>query len=218
MAGGAGLILVGDVRSPVAAGEAKNVFFFFFLNQKCNWGQGNISEAQFRRHGGWVGVDNGCMKIAKLSHFSFIWPVCFCLGGQGGFDCHSPRWATWAVVGVKWLPIHFFYGKYELGRCFFHHPNQKPLDYKPGSSGECGAELPASGASFTGSLPPASPILRCSVCSLLSASVPQLLPKRFALDPYCSPKFLSGQVPYLISGSPQWEGEHDHPIKGSAGF
>ena len=98
------MILVGDVRSPVAVGAAKNVLlccFFFFLIKRAIGGQGSISEAQFRKHGGWVGVDNGCMKIAKLSHFSFIWLVCFCLGGQGGFDCHLPRWATWAVVGVK---------------------------------------------------------------------------------------------------------------------
>ena len=60
--------------------------------------------------------------------------------------------------------------------------------------------------------------LQCSLRSRLSVSVWQLLPKGFVFDPYCSPEFLSGQVPYLISGSPQWEGEHDHPIKDSASF
>ena len=46
-------------------------------------------------------------------------------------------------------------------------------------------------------------LLQCSLRSRLSVSGWQLLPKGFVFDPHCSPEFLSGQVPYLISGSPQ---------------
>lgn len=61
--------------------------------------------------------------------------------------------------GCEMTPSPLFYGKYELRKRFFHHPNQKRLYYKPRCSGECG-----------GSTPPAcriTPVLQCSLQSRL---------------------------------------------------
>ena len=62
--------------------------------------------------------------------------------------------------GCEMTSSPLFYGKYELGKRFFHRPNPQPR-----CRGECGGSTPPAGPDRSGVLcGPFSQRLRCSCC------------------------------------------------------
>ena len=77
----------GGSKIPCGTGSSQKCSVLFFKEQA---GAGEIFHRLSRRHGGWVDVDNGCMKTAKLRSFLVYLPGVFLPWRQGRFDCHLP--------------------------------------------------------------------------------------------------------------------------------